>query len=258
MSPRRSCGFTLIELLVVVAVIALLISILLPSLAAARAQAERVLCASRLRQWGIALRFYLDEFNDWLPTEGNANATSIVQDGTWYNELPPYVKAPKYRDYANVDSGSLRELDERYPRIHIWICPTKFKHKNVTSGSNKNQFHYAMNGVLDGFGSSSSTPPWLKEQGSDSIRLNEAIRVPGESEATTVFMFDEWGNSASGGPGDAGCFHRDTANILFVDGHVDAYRPEDFVVDGNFGSGRVLRFDHSQLYWGGYRGPPTP
>ncbi|MBN1343987.1 MAG: prepilin-type N-terminal cleavage/methylation domain-containing protein [Phycisphaerae bacterium] len=66
-SGARSQGFTLIELLVVVAIIALLISILLPSLSKARAQARTTLCASRMSQYAKAFFMYADDFGEMFP-----------------------------------------------------------------------------------------------------------------------------------------------------------------------------------------------
>ena len=63
--PSR--GFTLIELLVVVAIIALLISILLPSLSRARAQAKLSVCASNLRQIGTGVHLYAADYEGHIP-----------------------------------------------------------------------------------------------------------------------------------------------------------------------------------------------
>src|SRR4051794_23052061 len=78
--PRRSASaFTLVELLVVIGIIALLISILLPSLSKAREQGRQVKCASNLKQIGNALQVYLNTFKGVVPQFRN--------DGRW--EDPP-------------------------------------------------------------------------------------------------------------------------------------------------------------------------
>jgi prepilin-type N-terminal cleavage/methylation domain-containing protein len=66
-SPRRSDAFTLVELLVVIGIIALLISILLPSLNKARASAMELKCLSNLRQLGMTMRLFGLDNNDACP-----------------------------------------------------------------------------------------------------------------------------------------------------------------------------------------------
>jgi len=61
-------AFTLVELLVVISVIGLLMGILLPCLAAAREQGRCVICKSNLKNIGLALRLYIDEFEGKLPS----------------------------------------------------------------------------------------------------------------------------------------------------------------------------------------------
>ena len=78
---RFQNAFTLIELLVVVAIIALLISILLPALNRARQQAKRTVCAANSRQLAVALYTWTNEHDDWVPKawfNGNGSGTDPI------------------------------------------------------------------------------------------------------------------------------------------------------------------------------------
>jgi prepilin-type N-terminal cleavage/methylation domain-containing protein len=77
---RQRKGFTLIELLVVVAIIALLISILLPSLARAREIAKRAVCASNMRGVGQGMKVYANDNFDWYPTAPFLEGTPTAGD----------------------------------------------------------------------------------------------------------------------------------------------------------------------------------
>ena len=80
-TSRSRLGFTLIELLVVVAIIALLISILLPSLARARELSKRTVCSTNLKQLGTACYTYGNENQEaWPTTQESSRAILCLLD----------------------------------------------------------------------------------------------------------------------------------------------------------------------------------
>lgn len=79
-------GFTLIELLVVIAIIALLAAILFPVFARARESARRSSCQSNLKQIGLGVMQYIDDYDDYFPY--NVYSGGIQ----WYDVIEPYTK----------------------------------------------------------------------------------------------------------------------------------------------------------------------
>ena len=111
--PRQTAkGFTLIEVLVVVAIIALLISILLPSLATARREARKTICMANQRSIGHGYYFYTNAYLGYLPASHE-----------WHCKIRPFLKASLFTKAVSTPPPIASPGGLNFYEVEVFNCP---------------------------------------------------------------------------------------------------------------------------------------
>jgi prepilin-type N-terminal cleavage/methylation domain-containing protein/prepilin-type processing-associated H-X9-DG protein len=219
---KHKKGFTLIELLVVIAVIAVLAAILFPVFARARENARRASCMSNLKQMGLAMAMYVQDYDEHLTALDLAHTGAVLPDGThsstelWFHMLYPYMKNIQIMNCPSESSvvwttGSYTGL---VPYGYNYTAPTWVCSSNC--------------GVNMGPENSAGASLASIEDASGTIMITDSKFYYSLMPGTPRTAVDADGSACvapSYSPSKcAAARHLDTVNTLFVDGHVKSMK----------------------------------
>ena len=206
MKANQKNGFTLIELLVVVAIIALLVSILLPALGRARDQARTILCASMHKQLVLAWTNYADDHDGRIMPSFHRWTDEDVRKGWWVNLIPPYISKIKWRADPDLPDATFSDK--------IW-CPERKGVMDYPLGTNP---WIGMNLSLDpgAFTAVDESPP--TPHISSFVAAPSSLVIFTDSRDHIYWGHPQWGSFAYRHIGQR------MSNFALADGHVELTR----------------------------------
>ncbi|MBN1512257.1 MAG: type II secretion system protein [Phycisphaerae bacterium] len=157
-SSEADRAFTLIELLVVVSIIALLVSILLPSLSRARQQAMQVMCMTNLKQFATGIQTYVVDSDGTLPGPLHPAVYRNLDEygpGFWSERMLTWKLRTQFKDTGGKFKASATEKVATCPLLVKVVPDSHFKNFGIMTGKGVKPTHYVINsygrgGVWDG------------------------------------------------------------------------------------------------------------
>jgi prepilin-type N-terminal cleavage/methylation domain-containing protein/prepilin-type processing-associated H-X9-DG protein len=219
-STKKS-AFTLIELLVVIAIIAILASILFPVFGRARENARRSSCQSNLKQIGLGIMQYTQDYDERLPGRTMGANGSVAEANSWRRNLLPYTKSTQLfscSSHSGPAAGTpgvgSTGADGADKSDDSWDVYLNLAGLPLTSPRFRSD--YAANAVYDGGG----TPPMPGNGGAALAAVVDSSRtiLVGEYNGPYTEMTITDGSMMFTG-------HLGQVNFLFADGHVKAMKP---------------------------------
>ncbi|RYG75500.1 DUF1559 domain-containing protein [bacterium] len=214
-ASRPTKAFTLIELLVVIAIIAILAAILFPVFGRARENARRASCQSNLKQIGLGVMQYVQDYDEKYPMRYYGGA-GVRQDAySWRRTTFPYTKSTQlYNCPSNTYNSSFAQDSET----------AKLTDAGLTTAEPRFMRSYGINATTSNLGG--NTPSEYNRAASQAeIRDTAQTILVSEYNYTTPFLGFDF--SVSDYALDFVSFsgHMQTVNFLFCDGHVKALKP---------------------------------
>jgi prepilin-type N-terminal cleavage/methylation domain-containing protein/prepilin-type processing-associated H-X9-DG protein len=209
-SNSKILGFTLIELLVVIAIIAILAAILFPVFGRARENARRSSCQSNLKQIGLGIMQYTQDYDERMVLVGSTGGGSCSTP--WQDHIQPYIKS-----------------------VQIFRCPSNTHENEVACSKLSLSNNYIANGTWynsnpngsDAFGFDRPMDQVKYNDATGVINPRSLASINQPSQSIMVAEYDDIG----GAPAISSTTyvnltnHLATSNYLFCDGHVKSLRP---------------------------------
>lgn len=241
---RTDRAFTLIELLVVIAIIAILAAILFPVFAQAREKARQASCQSNMKQLGLGIRMYVQDYDERYPTAYYTYSPNNYYASEWQNVIYPYTRnAQIYRCPSSrtqdINPGNRRDIgtvgDRRNATSYLYnwqlgVNPQTFRPEPRSEAAISASARTAL--LMEGYADIKAPTPamGLGIGGDSSIWLaNYHIPAP---------LLHEYLTGAGPNAGQCGRHglsrHAGGGEVAYADGHVKYARYTDaYTLDGS-------------------------